>query len=314
MTDPSAPTIRGVRTPLDYLFFLRPVLLPPVWTTALLGTVGVVDPGRMPAWRWLVFFLHLTCLAGGIYTLNQLCDIDSDRRNRKLLFLPEGIIPVRGAWIFTVALDLAALALSVVFGLWYPALTVVGISMGIAYSVGRHAWKNHPWAGLLANAVGHGSLIFLFGRAAVGEPPIISWQASVPYLFAVGAVYLATTVPDRDGDRFSGKLTAAVALGAHRTMNLASLLVGAATMMAWVLEDDHLFGAALVALPFFIWSAARRGELATGAAKAAVAALSMAAVVAYPYYLILLVAGFCLTRLFFRWRFGMTYPTLHAGN
>jgi 4-hydroxybenzoate polyprenyltransferase len=312
MTDALPLTIRGRRTPLDYIFFLRPVLLPPVWTIALLGTVGGPASGAMSTWRWLAFFLHLTCLYGGVYTLNQIRDIESDRRNRKLFFLPEGIIPPRAAWGFTAAVDLAALLLSVRFGRWHVVLTVMVMALGVAYSVGRRPWKNRPWLGFLANALGHGPLVYLLGQTAFSPSAAIRWCSSIPYFFAVGAVFLATTIPDVAGDRASGKTTASVVLGGRSVMAAATMLVLASTVLAAALGDYRLAVAAVVALPVFVWSTAQAGEYAAGAAKAGVGFLSIAAVVAYPLYLILLLTGFVATRLFFRWRFGVTYPTLSA--
>ena len=134
--------IQGHRTPLDFFFFLRPVLLPPVWTIALLGTVSTGPSPELSAARWAAFFLHLTALFGGVYTLNQICDIESDRINRKLYFLPGGIISVRAAWIFTVALDVVALGLSLMFGWTHVILTAAIIALGVAYSVGASPWKN----------------------------------------------------------------------------------------------------------------------------------------------------------------------------
>jgi 4-hydroxybenzoate polyprenyltransferase len=80
--------IQGRHTPLDYFFFLRPVLLPPVWTIALLGTIPLHESRLLSASAWSIFFLHLTALFGGVYTLNQIYDIESDRLNRKRYFLP----------------------------------------------------------------------------------------------------------------------------------------------------------------------------------------------------------------------------------
>jgi hypothetical protein len=45
------------------------------------------------------------------------------------------------------------------------------------------------------------------------------------------------------------------------------------------------------------------------AAKVAVGALTVAAAVSYPWYFAVLLAGFFGTRLFFRWRFDLSYPT-----
>lgn len=300
--------IRGRHTPLDYLFFLRPVLLPPVWTIALLGTVRQEMPLEQPLWSWLVFFLHLSALFGGVYTLNQICDVESDRLNRKLHFLPEGLISLPAAWRFTIALNALALTLAAIFGWRYLLLTVFVVVLGILYSAGKSPWKNHAWLGLAANVLGHGPAVFLFGFLLTECPLVVAWQAVPAYAFAVGAVYLATTVPDIDGDKRTGKTTAAVRWGIRRTLAVSCVLVTAAIALSYWGDDRYLMWAALAALPLFAYAMARP-QSASLAAKSAIVALSVAAVIAYPLYAILLLAGFVGTRLFFHWRFGTTYPT-----
>lgn len=299
--------IQGRKSPLDYLFFIRPVLLPPVWTIALLGTVRSGLAHEMPMAMWAVFFLHFTALFGGVYTLNQICDVESDRLNNKLYFLPEGLISITAAWRFTIALDVLALSLSMVFGWRHLLLTGFIVSLGIVYSVGSTPWKNHLWLGLLSNAIGHGLVVYLFGFVITACPLAESWLGGAGYTLAVAAVYLATTVPDSAGDRLTGKRTAAVQWGERMTMSVASVLVCAAIGVAGWSGDWHLAIASAAALPFFIVGAIR-ARSATTAAKAAVGTLSIAAALAYPLYLILLVSGFIVTRLFFRWRFGISYP------
>jgi 4-hydroxybenzoate polyprenyltransferase len=120
-------------------------------------------------------------------------------------------------------------------------------------------------------------------------------------------VYLATTVPDVEGDRRTGKRTPAVQWGERPTMVAAAILVLIAICLAALVGDKYLALAGLAALPFFVGGVVRPSR-AVGAAKAAVGALSIAAAIAYPAYLILLISGFAGTRLFFRWRFGISYP------
>ncbi|MBI3871952.1 MAG: UbiA family prenyltransferase [candidate division Zixibacteria bacterium] len=259
MTDPpmaSSPAtfpiiVRGRRTPLDYLFFLRPVLLVPVWTIALLGTVAASPHAPLGAGRWLILFSQLSCLAGGIYTFNQICDVESDRLNRKLHFLAAGIISPRAAWVFTVALDCAALVGAACLARRYFALTILSIGLGIVYSAGRKPWKNRPGLALGANALGHGACVHLLGILAVTSSLTLPWTLTLGYALAVGAVYLATTVPDMPGDRATGKITLAVCWGGQRAMLLATLLVLGAIACAGVGRDWYLAGASFVSLPFF---------------------------------------------------------------
>lgn len=301
-------TIKGKHTVLDYLFFTRPVLFPPVWTIALLGVVST-GHAAIPLWRWVALFAQLAFLFGAVYTLNQIFDVESDRANRKLFFLPERIIPIANAWGFTLALNVSALALAFVFGGTYVILTVAIVLLGIFYSAGSYAWKNHPIAGFLANVIAHGLIVYAMGVAFAGADPITLWQRAIAYALAVGGVYLATTVADADGDRAANKTTLAVTLGPRAAMLWAVLMVLLATVIAIWQRDAWLTIPAICALPLF--GRATLSEINTWAPRAAkvgVLALTIAAAVTFPAYLIVLVAGFFGTRLFFRWRFGLAYP------
>lgn len=301
---------RGRHTPLDYLFFVRPVLMSPVWTIALIGANSVwQQPVPGPAWRWVVMLAQLFCLFGGVYTLNQIFDIESDRVNRKLFFLSEGLISLRAAWVFTVFLNIAALALGLLLGHAYLALTYGVLLLGVFYSAGSRPWKNHAVLGFLANVAAHGVIVYLMGVAFMGGTLSWFWPLAIPYGFAVGGVYLATTVADIDGDRAAQKKTLAVRWGARATMGAAMLFVAFALGMSATMGEWLLMAASLVSLPVFVFSFLTNGSHATLAAKTGVGALTLAAVLVYPYYLLLLVAGFIGTRLFFRWRFNLTYPS-----
>lgn len=309
--DNTTVAIRGRHTPLDYFFFARPVLMPPVWTIALLGAKSAwLQPAPSETWRWVVLFVQLFCLFGGVYTLNQIFDIESDRINRKLFFLPERLISVRAAWIFTVTLNIAALILGFLLGTVYLALTYVVLVMGVFYSAGTHPWKNHTFLGFLANVIAHGLIVYMMGLVFRNGSLAQFWPLAVPYGFAVGGVYLATTVADVEGDRAAQKRTLAVRWGPVATMGTGMLFVGFALGMSASMGEWLLALASVVTLPVFLYSALTNGSHATLAAKTGVGALTIAAVLVYPYYLLVLVAGFLVTRRFFHWRFNLTYPSL----
>ena len=300
--------IGGRHTPLDYLFFTRPVLMPPVWTIALLGAASV-SPRSITWYDWAVLIVQLWCLFGAVYTLNQICDVESDRINRKLFFLPDSLIPMSRARTFTIALNIVAVSLACLFGYEYVIFTIVIVLLGIVYSVGRWPWKNNPILGYLTNVIAHGSIVYMMGAVFAGGTLSASWLGSLPYAIAVGGVYLATTVADIPGDRASGKRTIGVWIGARATMIVAALSIAGALVLASALDELPMIVAAAVVLPVYGW--ATGGNLSRRAPKAArwaVASLSLVTVLYFPTYAILLILGFIGARTFFLWRFGMTYP------
>ena len=321
----SSVTVGSRHTLLDYVFLTRPVLMPPVWTIALLGAHSAQSTlAPIPAWRWILLFVQLWCLFGAVYTLNQIFDVESDRTNRKLFFLPQRLISLNAAWGFTIGLNVLGMTLAVFLGAFYSLLSVAILILGVLYSAGNKPWKNRPLAGFLANVVAHGVVVFAMGRIFAGGTLAVLWIPALPYGLAVGGVYLATAAADVFGDRQTGKTTLAVRWGVRTTMLVALALVTAALVAAILGSDWYLAIPAIASLPFFVLAAAAGlwrapasfralGEPQT-AAKVSVAALTLAAVIAYPLYLAVLVPGFLATRAFFHWRFKMTYPSLTPGD
>ncbi len=136
---------------LDHLFVLRPMLHLPVWTIMILGYYRY--PQDTASWPILPVSLLLgTGLFGAVFLINQIYDIESDRLNNKLHFLPDGYVKPGVAWIMTIILNFIVLVIA--FGLSIPlgisALLIV--ILGIFYSVSPIALKNRVWPAVFANA------------------------------------------------------------------------------------------------------------------------------------------------------------------
>jgi 4-hydroxybenzoate polyprenyltransferase len=295
---------------LDYLFFIRPVLMPPVWTIVLLGhrrSAVLSGESHLPG----LAVLLVTFLVGAVYVLNQVCDVESDRLNNKLLFLSQGLISKRNALVEMVALDLAAIIPAFLVSLRLGLLFVLGALFGLVYSVRPFMLKNRPIAGLVTNALAHGSLVFLIGWSMNGSLSVESVVLSLPYLLAVAAVYLNTTVPDVEGDRAVGKITFAVKWGGEKTTVLSFVLVISAVAFSLITGDTPFLVAAALSAPLFLFAGINRTERSVVlSTKASILFLSVAAGIFYPWYFLILILGFVATRLYYHARFDMKYPAL----
>jgi 4-hydroxybenzoate polyprenyltransferase len=126
---------------LDYLFITRPVLMPPVWTILLLGyhrasTFSIYDNSI-----GLVFLL-ISFSIGAVYILNQIHDIESDRINKKLFFLAEGLMPVRSAWVEAALLISIGIIGAFIISLQLGILFILGFVFGFLYSAPPFSFKN----------------------------------------------------------------------------------------------------------------------------------------------------------------------------
>ena len=253
----------------------------------------------------------VTFLVGAVYVLNQICDIESDKLNKKLFFLAQGFVSKRSALVEMSLLNLAGIIPAFLISLQLGLLFALGALFGFVYSAPPFALKNRPIGSLVTNALAHGSLAFLIGWSMNRSLSLESVLFSLPYLFAVAAVYLNTTVPDIKGDQATGKITFAVRWGKERTTGLSLLLVASAIVLSLITDDTPFLVASALSFPFFLFAGFSRKERSVVlSTKASILLLSIAAGVFYLWYFLILILGFAATRLYYRVRFNMNYPAL----
>jgi len=284
--------------------------MPPVWTILLLGhrrSSQFSGENNLPG----LAILLVTFLVGAVYVLNQIFDIESDRLNQKLFFLAKGYVSKRSAIFEMVLLNLISVIPAFLVSQKLGLLFALGMVFGFLYSTPPLNFKNRPIGGFILNAFAHGGLAFLIGWSMNYSLSTESLLFSLPYMFAVGAIYLNTTIPDIEGDRKARKITLSVRWGKERVIILSSILVAVAIVLAFLVKDISFLIASSFSFPFFIYSAFTKKEreiiLAT---KVSILFLSIAAGIFYPWYFAILILGFVGTRLYYKARFNLDYPTI----
>lgn len=295
---------------LDYIFVLRPVLMVPVWTILLLGHhQGSRYGSSNRSLLWL--FVFSTLFIGGVYLLNQIYDLETDRKNKKLFFLAEGHISKKNAWVYTIILCLSSVIPSYFLSVTLGIIFTLGLILSFLYSAPPPCLKNRTYGGLLANALAHGSLVFLAGFCARTNFSFHSALLSLPYALAVGAVYINTTLPDVEGDKVTGKMTFGVRYGIFESSLVSTLMVILSIILALIFLDLPFLFSAILSLPFYLFALitkqAGKSVLAT---KSSVLFLSLAAGYFYSWYFVILILGFLGTRLYYKERFSLEYPGL----
>ncbi|MCG3119953.1 MAG: hypothetical protein ALAOOOJD_02511 [bacterium] len=305
----------------DYIFVLRPTLFFPVWTVYAAGYLsfhkfsqGGIE-GAAPGLEATALSMLgiLTLLMGSGYILNQLCDIETDRRNQKLFLIADHHLSPVAAWTEMIGLGAFALAASFFYGKIIGVLLVaIFLLTGIFYNVAPFAWKGRPWLGLFSNALG-ALLIFMAGWWSQKIEWQLAMQHALPYMFAVAAVYLYTTLLDLDGDADTAKMTFGVRYGFAVTAIVGCVLeIGALVAAGW-LQDWIIFYPALIAAPFFLYAALKqRLPDVARAIKFPIVFLALAVCLKIWQYFVLLGAVFYFSRWYYRKRFGLNYPNLAA--
>jgi len=251
---------------------------------------------------------------GGVYILNQIFDRESDRINKKLFLLSQGIFPL---WLAILELVICwALALLLIRGMSTPFINLfIGAwVLGILYTTPPFKLKKRPLLDLIANGAGYGIITFLLGATAARPygAEIVWW--ALPYALAVGGVFVNTTIVDMNGDRKANEQTTAILLGARTSRFLSLLLITTAIVLAIINRDNLALVAIALSLPVFILAiikGERRFDILSFRLPPFI--LAVAAGLVYPPYLIFLALVILAMRIYYQKRFNLTFPSPLGG-
>ena len=305
--------------PFDFFFLLRPLILIPSWNFLLIGCYLARGKGGFSI-DIIIGLIIYTCLMGGIYILNQITDIETDRANKKLFILSEGYVPVKHAYIEMVALWVIAILLSISVSLIFLLFIGLSLVLGILYSVPPVKLKGKPLLDTLANSFGYGMINFAVGWLIVASFDLSMFIKFIPYFLSISAVFINTTVVDIKGDREAGEITTAVLLGEQAALVCSTILLSAAIISAYLMKDLVCLIPAALAFPFFIYSALHAllknkqdRRLTIFSFRLPGLLFTLATIYLYPVYAILLILVFFSMRFYYKKRFGINYPTLAQG-
>ncbi len=266
---------------------------------------------------WLLF-VAFTCVVGYIYILNQIADIDGDRKNGKLFILPGGHLPIWFAWLIAAVSGVTGLVISSLFlDIVATVLLSIGIILGYLYSFSPWPLKDRPWGGLWGNWLGHGVVTYLIGWyganygcsiETLGEGVLSSLAAG----FANGAVFLTSTIPDADGDREVGKNTFSVVYGNKKTALLAAIFVTISFLTIPLITTNQW----VMAIPAFLslllfWRFVAKGDSSDSFKTFRWPVLILSATVTFfiPVYALLVFGVVAISHIYYKKRFNLNYPS-----
>ncbi len=246
----------------DYFFVLRPILFLPGWSTMLAGyLIATKEDLYFSSAQFLgldyleigLLFLIFASAMGASFLLNQLEDIESDLKNKKLFFLTENHISKSAAKKETIILIILALGLAYIVSISVLILIIFFLLItGYAYNYKPFLLKDKPFGSLLANSL-MGFLAFALGWVMAKPLGLSIFIDSIPYLFLNTSLYFFTTLPDVPGDLNSGKRTLAVLHGTRFVINLGLLTYLLSLVFAVYLQDWFALLFIVLSLPFYIY-------------------------------------------------------------
>ena len=250
----SSSTLQLLRLPFS--FFLMPVY----W----FALSQVVDR----SWgRAVVIFVVLHVL---VYPASNGYNSYMDRDEGPIGGLAHPLQPTRQLFWVTVIMDLLAVALGFIIGLWFVAGLVVYILMSRAYSYRGIRLKKRPFIGWLTVIICQGALVFFIvyqgsHPASAGD---VSLQAPTEAMIAcsllLGGFYPLTQIYQHDAERRDGVRTLSMVLGYRGSFIFTGLVYGVAFLIlghylySTYLEPKEFLVLATCMLPvivyFLIWA------------------------------------------------------------
>ncbi|HIE03549.1 MAG TPA: geranylgeranylglycerol-phosphate geranylgeranyltransferase [Candidatus Latescibacteria bacterium] len=203
-----SPEVRGL------LELARPLNMAIGFVAVVVGAI-VAGPLR-PISDVLRAALSASLILGGGNSLNDLCDLEEDRRNRPSRPIPSGRTRPMTAGIWAGVLFASGLSVALPLGRpFLVALSAVGLL--VLYDV---LLKRLPLVGNLAVAL-LGGTAFLYGGMAVGRIEGALVPAVLAFLLHLGRE-LIKDAEDVEGDREAGARTLAVVHGRNSSLRWAS--------------------------------------------------------------------------------------------
>lgn len=303
----------------DYFFILRPLILIPCWNFLLIGSY--LARGEAGFTEEIVLGLIIySFLMGGVYILNQITDIETDRINKKLFLLSEGYIPVKYAYIEMVVLWILAVLFSFKFSMIFLLFIAVSLLLGIFYSLPPIKLKGKPILDTFSNGVGYGMINFAIGWLLLRPFDWYMFYRFVPYFLSISAVFINTTIVDIEGDRRAEELTTAIFLGENTAYIVSTILMAGAVIVAFTLKDFICLIPATISFPLFIYVTLYsliknkiNRKLTIASFRLPGLFFTLITAFLYPPYFLILIVILVSMRIYYKHRFGIIYPTLSKG-
>lgn len=229
----------------NYLRLGRPYYVIPVIATAIAGYCSGSNTHPLSTNGCIVgfvfFLLGITC-----WTANEIADRHSDANGKPkkkwglyvsggTAILSSGIVSVKSAMVYVVALALAGLLIATLLSAAFWVLSVLFLVIGLAYSVKPARLKDRGILGLAAVSMACGMVAFMAGWVAGGQAPtaeclFFASMLSITFFGFEGLAHLL----DHEQDRRNNENTISVSLGQEMARNVLAIcqcLPGLALML-----------------------------------------------------------------------------------
>lgn len=234
------------------------------------------------------------------FILNQIADIETDRINNKLYFLPRGILSLVEATILAGVFSILAVSYAYSVGVFYGNVILGFILLtGYLYNFKPFRWKNSVFFGAFANLMmGVFAVLYVVNPEKINLP-LLGWLTCINFV-----LFILTTLPDKDGDIQTKKRTIGNNLSKAQLNIVSILFIGISFFLAEHLLTGMISGFFLAS---YISFALGRFSVEP-VIKWNLFVQSLAACLFFLDYTILIIAMYFLGRIYYKKRFNLDYP------
>lgn len=218
----------NILRPLNLIFSVLSVIMAAYLTHSLNQTTNIINA-----------VIVVVTFAGASNILNDIFDINIDRKNQPHRPLPSGEISVWAALVYMLALYFGGIYMA--FNLSQLAIEIALVVVLPTLILYTPLYKQIPLIGNMAVAAVLG-MVFLFSEAAFTGTVSTMW---VPAWLAFGLTFireLIKDIEDIDGDKLDGARTFPVIFGVERSLYLVYLLIIIFCALWWIPYYNNLYG------------------------------------------------------------------------
>ena len=214
---------------------------PGAWGVALAG--GAVS--RWPLLLWLLAGSIAMRGAGCVYNDIVDRDLDAQVARTRARPIPSGLVSMKLAWVWLVALCLVGLAVLLQLRVLAAVVALASLAPVAAYPfMKRITWWPQAWLGLVFS---WGALVGWSEVAgALSAPMWLLYAGSIAWVIGYDTIY---ALQDREDDALIGVRSSALRMGAHVRGGTAAFYVAALALWAgaiWLVRPDPVALLALV--------------------------------------------------------------------
>jgi len=290
----------------DFLFLFRFPLLIAHLALLFVGYYIGRGPNTLSSTKLIMVFSYFLALIA-VNIINELFDTKSDSLNKtKDFILHTGKIKKRNIIILLCLIIFSSLLISFLTSFQLFVLCIIALILSFLYTNPFLSFKSIPPLDIIINISGCALLCITVGYHIAGGDILKIIPLSLPYLFLIGGLYLATTVPDIPSDRKAKVITTGVLFGKKKTLIMGTFFIVLSVIFSKEILTFVINSITLLVFIFAIIKPSQKSIRRTFIIPTALYTFAMGAL--YWQFLIFIILSLLFLNYYYKKNFNKSYP------